>query len=203
MNCQENHKNILQEFCQKNKLPLPKYTSVTNHTSQGEFISEVTIYYNDQVVSKQGSRERTKKEAEKSAAAFMLLKIEEIRKTMIKKYDTEHDIYVLIDLENIHIGYYFDLKSFGENYHFVGFATAEHASLRSVPSWLSIKTIKSDRRDAADTLIIAHAALLINEISEGEIVIVTKDHFGPSLVDYIHEVSSISGKTIKSLDGLI
>lgn len=206
-----NHKNVLQEFCQKNKLLLPEYSTnkTNNHTNNNrEFISEVKIIYNNIEYIVMGSYQTNKKAAEKSAAAAMLIRIETIREKEIKHYSSDNQIYILIDLENVHIGDYFDLRRFGNNYHFVGFAIEAHASLKNIPSWLSVETIKSDRRDAADTLIIGYAAVLVNKLLNGkkehhELIIVTKDHFGPSLVDYITHVSpNFKSRTIKSLNDL-
>ena len=184
-----NHKNLLQEFCQKNKLLLPEYDTVSKRSlglerSDKRFISEVKIIYNDTEYMALGSYETTKKDAEKSAAASMMIKIGEIRREQIKHYSSDHEIYVLIDLENVHVGDYFELRNFEKNYHFIGFATEDHATLRLVPSWLLIETIKSDRRDAADTLMIGYAAVLVNKIYNKGLMTISEYYSNVSKTKY-------------------
>ena len=118
------------------------------------------------------------------------------------RYKTYSIIYILIDLENIHVGDFFNTRKFGQGYHFIGFAAEDHASIGIAPSELEIRTIKSDRRDAADTLMIGYVAVLIEKVS-AEIIIVTKDHFGQGLVDYVHTIGpNIKVTTIKTMSRL-
>lgn len=122
------------------------------------------------------------------------------------------------------MGDFFEQRRFDDNFHFIGFATEKHPAINNLDNSVKIITIKSDRRDAADTLMIGYASKLvhmdiyseINDIYNGddiihvEILIVTKDHFGPSLVDYINNhssiklpIGSITAYSIKDLEELI
>ena len=197
-----NDKNLLQEICQKNKIPLPKYTTFT--TDNQYFLSSVDIIYNNISYQITGHSFRKKKWAELSAATKMLNYIKTLREKEIIHYKnkSQNDIYILIDIENIHMGDFFEQRKFSKSFHFIGFATEHHSSIDIAPSELDIITIKSDRRDAADTLMIGYTATLIGENSFS-IVIVTKDHFGTGLVDYINQMNpDINARSIKTIDEL-
>ena len=193
-----NDKNKLQEFCQKHKLLLPKYIP----TYDNGFISSVTITYNENTYHTKGNVCTKKKAAELSAATMMLGVIHKIKQEQIKTYTTVNIVYVLVDIENIHMGDFFESRRFDEYFCFIGFATENHPSINIAPSQLlSIKTIKSDRRDAADILMIGYVANMIDE--DHDIIIVTGDHFGPGLVDYIHTINpKINAQSIKTMDQL-
>ena len=188
-----NSKNTLQEFCQKNKLPLPTYDTSTK--GQNIFRSSVTITYNGKEYTSQGFIEAKKKTAEISAATAMLTMLGKVRKEEIKYYNSPRDIYILVDLENIHLGNFFEQKQFNDEFHFIGFATENHPSISSVPVEVKIITIRSDRKDAADILMIGYTATLIGTSKE-DIIIVTKDHFGPGLVDYINTINDKVNATV-------
>ena len=203
------HKNTLQEFCQKNKLLMPTYNcSTLKDCNQPKFVSTVTITYNNQTYTAEGSLCNKKKQSEISAASRMLEIIDNIRTSEIEHYDSSilsvnNNIYILIDLENVHMGNFFEPRRFKGKFHFIGFASENHPSINVAPHELQIITIKSDRRDAADTLIIGYTATLIEKEDDLVIVIVTKDHFGPGLVDYIHNynpnIKASNIKTVKEL----
>ncbi len=186
------YKNQLQEFCQKKKLRLPTYDTkrVGGSSHQPTFISSVEIQYNNDTYRSGGSVCGSKKAAEISVAKEMLEQLDNILIQETQHYGvSEGDIHVLIDMENVHMGDFFEKRKFGEGIRFMGFATENHPSIRVVSDQLDvIETIKSDRRDACDILMIGCAARLADTIS-GEMIIVTKDHFGQGLVDYIHQVN--------------
>ena len=104
-------------------------------------------------------------------------------------------------MENIHLGDLFDKYRFDSKYYFIGFATVGHPSIKNPPPQIIIKTIKSGHRDACDILMIGFTAQLIVNVKN--VVIVTGDHFGPGLVDYIHScdknINANHAKTIEEL----
>ena len=197
------YKNQLQEFCQKKKLHLPTYDTkrIGGSSHQPTFISSVKIQYNNAIY---GSVCGSKKAAEISVAKKMLKQLDNILIQETQHYDLlEGDIHVLIDMENVHMGDFFEKRKFGEGIRFIGFATENHPSIRVVSDQLDvIETIKSDRRDACDILMIGCAARMADTIS-GEMIIVTKDHFGHGLVDYIHQINpNITARCIGTTEEL-
>ena len=196
-----NDKNKLQEFCQKHKLLLPKYKQLPCNNG---FISSVTITYNENTYHTKGNVCTKKKTSELSAATTMLGVIRKIKKLEIKYYKTNNIVHVLVDIENIHMGDFFESRRFDDYFCFIGFATENHPSINIAPSQLlSIKTIKSDRRDAADILMIGYVANMIDDYYDHDIIIVTGDHFGPGLVDYIHTIDpKMNAQSIKTMDQL-
>ena len=97
----------------------------------------------------------SKKKAELSATAKMIDQIENIIRDETEYYDTTESIYVLIDIENIYLGNFFDQRQFSTKIIFIGFTTTNHPSINVAPTnVISIKTINSDRRDECDILMI-------------------------------------------------
>lgn len=193
------YKNQLQEFCQKHKLRLPIYNTI--FVKDG-FRSDVTIVYNNKKYITDGTSV-TKKKAEMNAASAMLNIIDDIVNEHSNYYASDKQITVLVDMENVHMGNFFIHNKFGPMFKFVGFATENHPSIKVAPSELNeILTINSDRKDACDILMIGYAAREVDNIL-GDIIILTKDHFGPGLVDYLGMISKnniINIKTIESLE---
>lgn len=198
-------KNTLQEYCQRRSIPLPEYTTVMigGSSHKPEFSSTVTIIDTDlHKITANGSVCSTKKSSECSAAEHLLVKLDQYREANKKIFNSVDEyIYVLVDLENIHMGDYFADKEFSDNYHFVGFATSHHPSLIVAPTELTIHTIDSTRRDASDIMLIGYASQLIQLDPMCTIIIVTKDHFGEGLVEYLreNEIDCYCVKTTESL----
>lgn len=193
------YKNQLQEFCQKHKLCLPIYNTMSNKDG---FKSEVTIVYNNKQYITDGTS-RTKKKAEMNAAQTMISIIDDIVNEHSTYYNYSGGVTVLVDMENVHMGNFFVHNKFGSEFKFIGFATENHPSIKVAPPELNeILTINSDRKDACDILMIGYAAREIDNI-DGDIIILTKDHFGPGLVDYLGMISKnniINIKTVESLE---
>lgn len=184
-----NSKNKLQEFCQKNDIELPKYTTeciTCEGDNRPRFQSSVRINW-DKIYNTSGSIENNKKHAELMAAKAMLHLIKGINKGKIKHYSRGIlDICVYIDLENVSLGNFFEYHKFPDKgFYFVGVATSSHPSLKSVPEFIKIITVDSDHKDAADTLIIFDIGRSV-EHSGGTYIIVTKDHFAAPLCEIIN-----------------
>ena len=201
-------KNKLQEFCQKHKNDLPDYETnrVGGTDHQPIFKSSVTIFYQDIKHTKYGNSKPTSKKAELSAAKEMLTHISSIVNSNIKEFKTDTKTYILIDMENIHMGDFFDKYRFNDNYYFIGFSTENHPSIKKASKKIVIQTIKSDRRDACDILMIGMTAQLLNVNRNMNIVILTGDHFGPGLVDFINNFefyNNIKSKSVKTVGELV
>ena len=195
---QINSKNLLQEICQKNKKPLPVYTTIKSHDS---FLSTVKVTYNGSDYEATGEERTRKTDAEISVAQAMLVILKSLREQQIQTFTAYRDVYVLIDIENIHVGDFFEHYQFNDKYYFMGFATENHPAITVCSSLVKIETIKSSQKDAADVLLIYYASQISNY---AKIIIVTKDHFGQTFADLINSKSeSHLCQTVKSLSDLI
>lgn len=206
----KNNKNKLQEIFQKKQLSLPKYIS---QRINDKFVSSVSVEYNQTVYQCSGEAMSKKTDAEISAASEMLQIITNIQAEQIILHKLDGRITILIDIENIHIGNFFENNKFTNNYEFIGFATDDHPAINLIPKDLiKIETIKSNQKDAADILMIGYLAhTLISQVLTRQlitkemekIIIVTKDHFGNGLVDYVHkyypEMKCVAVKSMEEL----
>ena len=222
-------KNMLQEYCQKVKIPLPVYETwkLEGPSHQPVFQSMVRVTGHPNVYSEPCG---TKKKAELSAAKLMLQYISD--NTITTKYNTNKRFFIWIDMENIHMGDFFEHKQFNNNYKFIGFSTEDHPSIRNVDKYpIIIKTIRSSRSDACDILMVGYAGQVMAVSKYGSaswytngdpepehddnvfpvykddtIIIVTKDHFGDALVEYIEQsiddtpIKAINLKSVDELD---
>ena len=199
------YKNTLQEFCQKHSYPLPSYetTKCGGPSHQPTFKTSVTMTYKEIIHKIYGKAKPTKKKAEISAAKEMIFLIDTIVEEETDCHKSDNQVYILIDMENIHMGNFFHQRKFSSDFQFIGFATTNHPSIKAAPSALSnIETFASDRKDACDIMIIGYATRLVLEGS-GDIIIVTKDHFGQGLVDYINHLNpAIKCRCIKTIESL-
>ena len=193
-------KNILQEFCQKHHNPLPIYK--TNIQENG-FVSTVIIKYKDREYSETSEPRSSKKLAEMNSAERMINNLDNIINDYIVTYNTNQDITILIDMENVHMGNFFLHKRFDNNVEFIGFSTENHPSIKVAPIEIkNIQTISSDRKDACDILMIGYAARNIDNMGD-TIIILTKDHFGQGLVDYLNSTNNNKDiRCIKSIEVL-
>ena len=202
-----NPKNQLQEHCQKRGLELPKYKTkkVGGESHQPEFRSSVTMNEMNMMTECEGDVFSSKKHAELSAASHMLDRLEHIKTQNTVIYDnTEEDIYIYIDIENIHIGDFMEHHNFHGNFYITGVATANHPAIKKISQGIELRTIKSDHKDAADTLMIYEIGLCIERGYNGTYIIVTKDHFAASLCEIINsDLGQISkAYRCKSMDQL-
>nr|QBK91671.1 MAG: double-stranded RNA binding motif-containing protein [Pithovirus LCPAC302] len=200
-----NPKNQLQEFCQKRSMVLPRYDTVQIESiyNYPQFNCRVILTYNNIIYQTDGYNKSNKKKAELSAANAMLNKLDEIRTSETQYYESKNvNVIIYIDMENIHIGDFFETRKFGKGIYFQGVVTDNHSSIKAAPKELKIHTIQSDRRDAADMLIVWLAA---QQDSGSTIVVITKDHFGSGLVDIINDVKYGCGSVgvrLKTMDKL-
>lgn len=194
------YKNILQEFCQKQKITLPSYTTVKTPTG---FRSSVKIEYNQEIIEKTGDVELSKKEAEKSAAEKTIIYLDRLIQQNKLKYDSFHHIYCMVDMENIYMGNFFVNKVFNNMFKFIGFSTQGHSSLQIKPSEIDpVYTIESSYRDACDVLMIGHICREVDKLEFKELYILTGDHFGEPLVQYLSTLTSKRIIYVKSVEDL-
>lgn len=197
------YKNILQEFCQKEKIDLPVYeTSIF----EDGFVSTAYVKLEDQILFAGGKFKNKKKQSELSAAKHLLGKLN----TYLE--DNKVDIFpnkptrILVDLENIPINDLFSKYNF-ENVIFEIFATENSSCLTKLDKksdiLMNIHTVKSSRRDAADILMTLYVRQLF--YNQENLIIITKDHFGDSLMDCLDEFVNcfLSYKCVSSVEELI
>lgn len=120
-----NKKNLLQEYCQKNKLNNPVYHS---KQSIDGWISTATITIKDKVYCSESDSFKKKVWAEINVASKLL---ETIESDIISENDNVKDIIYVIDLENKPV---FGKKLNNDNFYF-GFITDTHGSYGKYNDW--------------------------------------------------------------------
>jgi hypothetical protein len=188
-------KNKLQEFFQRDALPLPTYeTKIIANGKSPIFISTVTLCNGSQY---QGEERTTKKSSEFSAAIKALInlsgldlkgllsqKLENI--TIKSNIETRKRNVIMIDIENLH-NFHKSLthKEFElfDIYVFVGV----HHHLASVKFNDNIRKIMSPstRPDGTDTCIQVFTGVCLAQKLYDNYFIATRDKFGSGLVDMI------------------
>lgn len=186
-------KNKLQEHFQKQNKPIPEYLTlqVSGLSHNPKFQSHVTLYDGQQI---QGDICGTKKQAEQSSAenALKLLnKLPELNNTVstpIKstpRTDSSTKTCILIDLENMHTfpNKIIHLVDEMDVYVFVG--EHHHLAEKEFPAGVVKILSPSSRKDGADTCMQVQVGMWLATDKYNYYYIVTKDHFGPCLVDMI------------------
>ena len=182
-------KNKLQEFFQKDALPLPTYeTKIITNGKSPVFISIVTLcdgsYY-------QGEERANKKSSEFSAAIKALedlsdldLKLETTVRTNIGARKTRN--VIMIDIENLH-NFHKSLthKEFElfDIYVFVG--VHHHLANLKLDDNIHKVISPSTRPDGTDTCIQVFTGLCLAQGLYDNYFIATRDKFGFALVDMI------------------
>lgn len=182
-------KNELQEYCQKNRYPLPVYnTSILNE----KFVCSVFVsFIRDPFVSEGYT---SKREAEKDAASKVMEYINSTFSSVttprvVKKrggaifIDAENKQNETIDLIKNYDTDGVEIYVFYTKDHPVGIKF-ERAKIFDYPNVHSITT-SSHHRDSADNLLIMHIGQLRTRYSL--YIILTNDHFADSVVDIINE----------------
>ncbi len=194
----DNKKNKLQEFCQKQKIGLPLYEQINNMYG---FVSSVSLKFQGKDFICLGSPKNNKKNSEKSAAEKLLHKLDEFIIINKQKIVSVTPVYVLIDLENIHVKDFLDSYHF-ENIYFIGFSSKNY---QVYTENMNIKVVDSLRRDAADILLTMYVAKLVLE-KAGDIIVISKDHFGSAIEACVKSLDSeymFEVNHVLSLDELI
>ena len=174
-------RNQLQEYCQKNKHPLPIYetTRTGGFDHAPLFISMVTV----QGSSFCGYEAETKSKAESSAALVAL-------NHKSKKVSKESPVFtkktaLLVDVENLQ-KFIDELSGPIDNltvYAFVG----EHHCLvdKELPPDVIRVISPSTRPDGTDTCMQVYIGALLGQETYEEYIIATRDHYGSAVVEMI------------------
>lgn len=193
-------KNILQEYCQKNKIPMPIYNTVIIGGTQTIPIFESTLIFNKNTYCATGA---TKIMAEKKVAQSVYQSLPTITRSIIhivtptfkQKYcsiqailgEQYHQIY-LIDGDNCHIT---DDKIFEDNSNLFIYFVAKN-NTRPYPFLHQEKydnccvfISDSTNRDATDHLLTFNLGKMSILWKDKKYYIVTKDHFGECLEKFM------------------
>jgi hypothetical protein len=207
-----NYKNSLQEYFQKNNLPLPNYeTKKIGEDRQSNLILwqstlKLTLGNNKKIFKSKSFP--NKKDAEMYVAEQGLKYIEkdetqndnnnEIKycKSLCKYSFNEDDILIIIDLDNIQKidSLEHEIKDFS-NIHLFGFIGKLTNPCKNNGI---IKIIKANdtSKDSADIKLTLEMGKLINKLNRKHIMIncyiVTRDHFGECLTNTIKEETCIN-----------
>jgi hypothetical protein len=182
-------KNKLQEFFQKDALPLPTYeTKIIANGKSPIFVSTVTLCNGSQY---QGEERSTKKLSEFSAAIKALghlsdldLKLEATATNDINICKTRN--VIMIDIENLHNFHKsFTNKEYGlfDIYVFVG--VRHHLVNIKFDDNIHKIVSPSTRPDGTDTCIQVFTGLCLSQNLYDNYFIATRDKFGSALVDMI------------------
>lgn len=182
----ENPKNLLQEYFQKRKLPLPIYdTKQTGPPHLPNFVSTVKFtlgtYTNDDQYQKiQGETRKKAVDAEKSAAEIALQEITKYKRNFIVR--DNNLLTILWDLENVNAKNFFENNSLnGSGLETVAFVTKYHPQASMSYPFTKLITIDSQHRDAADMALVMYLGSSITCGRGGSYIVVTQDHFATSL----------------------
>lgn len=191
------NKNKLQEYCQKNNFPLPKYTTqrVGGTDNRPEWSSYLTLHNGKQYKGEICSRAKT---AEFSAAKVALDDI--INETQ----NTADDIVLfknciisnnkisrkvlIVDLENLHkiLDNITEKELLDDTLKIYVFVGEHHDLVDKVFPNKIVKIISpSTRPDGTDTCIQVHVGIFLSCDLFDDYYIATRDKFGSNLVDII------------------
>lgn len=185
------YKNLLQEYFQKKRLALPHYAtrSTVSKDAPSAFVwtSVVTLFLPASTQEIAGNSEKTKTEAEQSAAKLALQFLEHQRTTQ-PKLTTKLPTAVFIDGENCPVARLELFDELGEGYTIYTFASVGHPSLKQPTRGDAdvLIPVSSSRKDAVDISISMHLGAYLVQPTYLRYIVITKDHFGaciPECVD--------------------
>lgn len=183
-----NPKNLLQEYCQRQKIPLPSYTTTRcggpNH--QPKFISQVI--FNKKSYEGEIADSKVKAEMEVALRACRDLGIISINPVPIKKLLGSKPL-ILIDLDNKGKAMS-ELTTYTEVADIVAFAGKLSSAARNdliVPTGMNRIIVNSSQKDAVDVAIIIYLTQQIERGSYQSIYVLTGDHFGSTLTEILQQ----------------
>ena len=210
-----NYKGLLQEYCQKKKISLPKYTTFNVFT--GHFSSVVvvngekfttrmsypSIKQAEQAIAKYAfSQIEKKNESEK--LSFSIPLTEDFQPTTALFIDIENKQTILNDLEerinmNCFSNYEHGLQ---DNVYFYVFISKYHHLYKKIKDtkYCTVFDIDSPNKDAADVYMTYMCASLGESFKN--IGIVTSDHFGHTLVHILKDEGKNS-RLLRDIDDII
>jgi hypothetical protein len=212
-----NYKGLLQEYCQKRGMSLPKYnTTFTN----GKFVSSVIVNDYFYEISERLTTYDTKKEAEQVIAEYALSQIEkknesekhsfnihlteEFQPTTSLFIDIENKQTILNDLEErINMDCFSNHENgFQDSVYFYVFISKYHHLYKKIKDtkYCAVFEIDSPNKDAADVYMTYMCASLGEDFKN--IGIVTGDHFGHTLVQILKDEDKNS-RLLRDIDDII
>jgi len=188
-----NNKNNLQDYCQKNKLPLPQYNTqkIESDNNIGSFRAIINIF-DKEFIAFGNSKKDAEKNVAGSVLAFMgggvsrpsspkIRRVPKVKFIEIMNYIRPTTTILLVDAENSDI----DIDILKENIvalFFVAKNTTKNKVFELQEKYHNCFVFISDSigRDAADHLMTFHAGQLslINQHGKNSYYVLTKDHFG-------------------------
>lgn len=178
-----NVKGLLQEHCQKRKVANPIYerARVGGEDHEPLWISTVTV---DQL-SFTGDVQKSKILADQAAADIALASLQESERTRATSKILDESTVVLVDVENLP-KFIDELKSEVSKCNVIAFVGEHHPlAEKTFPSNVLVIKTDSTRKDATDTCMQVYVGCLLAKNTYENYIIVTRDHFGSSLVDTI------------------
>ena len=214
-----NYKGLLQEYCQKKQIPLPKYFTKKFFKNKDIFEKYSCVNVNNKLYQKKINTSETKnnkKKEEQIIAEYAYNSIKLIDENNKIKFNIETDCSgktktsLFIDIENkqriieeieqkIDVNY----KNFIDNIDIYVVMSSNHHLFEKmkVGDFYNLEWTYSSYKDAAD---IYMSYLCGQKLSLYEnIGIITSDHFGNSLVDILNEESCTNCKLLKNIDEII
>ena len=176
------YKNQLQEYLQKLKQPLPKYSTI----AVNEYWQSTVLIGKNRYT---GEPSQTKVEAEQSAALIGLNSLSTNELLPIYQLPLNAETYILIDIESVpHV--VSTKLNYSDNSAIIGFMSSYHhlnvePKLTQLKSKLYVNVINSTERDATDHLLTftlaQYCCIWVSDKAPKSILIITKDHFGSVL----------------------
>ena len=218
------YKNILQEYCQKNKLAIPNYTYKIVGGTYHIPLWEVELNYNNNIFK---AINTNKKKADQEVAKVVLEILGIITESLAcnraeslacnraeqlvcddKQYNMDnklsmHNNIVLIDLENIQpkFKYIKDINKLQYYNNVYGFASVyTTVDINFYKKYFNIITINSPANEAADHLMTYYASKLISDENNKEIYICSRDKSSSILVHILTNIEKYNVKHYTNLE---
>ena len=212
-----NYKGLLQEYCQKKGLPLPKYN--TTPLTNGKFASSVVVNNHFYDMDEKMDTYDTKKEAEQVVAEYALSQIEkknesekhsftiplteDFQPTTALFIDIENKQTILKDLEErINMNCFSFSNHSQDSVYFYVFISKYHHLYKKIKDtkYCTVFDIDSPNKDAADVYMTYMCASLGENFKN--IGIVTGDHFGHTLVHILKDEGKNS-RLLRDIEDII
>lgn len=171
------YKNILLEYCQKNKIKFPNFDSKNIGQKPHIPIWYSTVDFNGE--SFEGEVKKTKIDAEQSVCKKILDNID-LQNKSIKKISLLKKTILIIDIENNYK--YSSIFEKYENLEIVGICSRNSTS-KNIPFKKIV--VESLANDSADIAIIIYITNLFINCDYQSIILLTRDHFGKTLEEVI------------------
>lgn len=183
-----NSKNLLQEWCQRNKLSLPSYDYTFDEKNKKW--SVCVILTKDNIYTASTGSGSSKVEADMNACFAMLQTIKKKdeekkeEKKQIREEKFNNDTLIIVDEDNCAF-LLRDLQNIGCRV----LPIKSKNSGGNIDVKIARKIVNSSVKDASDFYIASLAIKLFLTSEYSTIILVTKDHFGDAFLDAFTELS--------------